>query len=298
MAKKLGEFLNEILTASGLAADNEVVANIVKATIATDLPEEIETAFHSKWATLESAKPKLREELRQEIVSGFAEKTGKDLKDFLKKEGWSDDELNGLSSKFLIENVQIALKKQLEKAQSKAKPDNQAIEDLKTKIASLEAQKLSDIESARNEEKAVADKLRGKIISQWESSEFNLPNLKLPDFSKSQIVKTAVNQYLDSLNGEFYYDLESGKVILHEKGKKDVPLYHKSKEVNWQDVKSLAVQNHLKDYLDTGNPGGNGNPNPANSNNFPLPDNGQKKASALVQNNLSALDKISSQLDT
>jgi hypothetical protein len=298
MAKKLGEFLNEILTASGLAADNEVVANIVKATIATDLPEEIETAFHSKWATLESAKPKLREELRQEIVSGFAEKTGKDLKDFLKKEGWSDDELNGLSSKFLIENVQIALKKQLEKAQSKAKPDNQAIEDLKTKIASLEAQKLSDIESARNEEKAVADKLKGKIISQWESSEFNLPNLKLPDFSKSQIVKTAVNQYLDSLNGEFYYDLESGKVILHEKGKKDVPLYHKSKEVNWQDVKSLAVQNHLKDYLDNGNPGGNGNPNPANPNNFPLPDNGQKKASALVQNNLSALDKISSQLDT
>jgi hypothetical protein len=70
-------------------------------------------------------------------------------------------------------------------------------------------------------------------------------------------VKAAVNAYLDSIGGEVLLDPLSGQTKIHKKGEKDVPLYLQGKEVsNFDDIKSLAVQTHLKDYL--AQPGGNG----------------------------------------
>lgn len=253
--KKLGEVLAELFEAAGFEQSNEKVAEIVKNTISMDLPDGFETKFHDAYYRPDRAK----QVFKAELMSAFADNANRELKDFLKSEGFSDAEIIEMAgSKMYRENLVTAIKKATEKAKLEGKGGNTAaIEELKKQLAEADGRIRTEVEKALQPFQSENHILKSRLLETLESRLFDFENLNVPKLTKAATVKAAVNAYLDSIGGEIYLDPLSGTTKIHKKGEKDVPLYLQGKEVNnFDDVKSLAVQTHLKEYLTS--PGGNG----------------------------------------
>ena len=253
--KKLGEMLAELFEAAGFEQTNEKVADIVKNTISLDLPDGFESKFHEVFYKPDRAK----QVFKAELMSAFADNANRELKDFLKSEGFSDTEISEMAgSKMYKENLVTAIKKATEKAKSEGKGGNTAaLEELKKQLAEADGRIRGEVEKALQPFQSENQTLKQRLIENLEAQLYDFENLNVPKLTKAATVKAAVNAYLDSIGGEVFLDPLLGKTIIHKKGEKDVPLYLQGKEVsNFDDIKSLAVQTHLKDYLTQ--PGGNG----------------------------------------
>jgi F0F1-type ATP synthase membrane subunit b/b' len=253
--KKLGEMLAELFEAAGYEQSNEKVAEIVKNTISLDLPDGFEAKFHDTFYKPDRAK----QVFKAELMSAFADNANRELRDFLKAEGFSETEISEMSgSKMYRENLVTAIKKATEKARSEGKGGNTAaIEELKKQLAEADNRIKAELEKALQPVQSENQILKSRLLENLEARLFDFENLNVPKLTKAATVKAAVNAYLDSIGGEISLDPISGTTKIHKKNEKDVPLYLQGKEVNnFDDIKSLAVQTHLKDYLIQ--PGGNG----------------------------------------
>lgn len=253
--KKLGEMLAELFEAAGYEQSNEKVAEIVKNTISLDLPDGFEAKFHDTFYKPDRAK----QVFKAELMSAFADNANRELRDFLKAEGFSETEISEMSgSKMYRENLVTAIKKATEKARSEGKGGNTAaIEELKKQLAEADNRIKAELEKALQPVQSENQILKSRLLENLEARLFDFENLNVPKLTKAATVKAAVNAYLDSIGGEISLDPISGTTKIHKKNEKDVPLYLQGKEVNnFEDIKSLAVQTHLKDYLIQ--PGGNG----------------------------------------
>jgi F0F1-type ATP synthase membrane subunit b/b' len=260
--KKLGEMLAELFEAAGFEQSNEKVADIVKNTISLDLPDGFESKFHEVFYKPDRAK----QVFKAELMSAFADNANRELKDFLKSEGFSDTEISEMAgSKMYKENLVTAIKKATEKAKSEGKGGNTAaLEELKKQLAEADGRIRGEVEKALQPFQSENQTLKQRLIENLEARLYDFENLNVPKLTKAATVKAAVNAYLDSIGGEVLLDPLSGQTKIHKKGEKDVPLYLQGKEVsNFDDIKSLAVQTHLKDYLTQ--PGGNGGAGGANT---------------------------------
>jgi len=261
--KKLGEMLAELFEAAGYEQSNEKVAEIVKNTISLDLPDGFEAKFHDTFYKPDRAK----QVFKAELMSAFADNANRELRDFLKAEGFSETEISEMSgSKMYRENLVTAIKKATEKARSEGKGGNTAaIEELKKQLAEADNRIKAELEKALQPVQSENQVLKSRLLENLEARLYDFENLNVPKLTKAATVKAAVNAYLDSIGGEISLDPISGTTKIHKKNEKDVPLYLQGKEVNnFDDIKSLAVQTHLKDYLiqPGGNGGSGGNPTP------------------------------------
>lgn len=253
---KAAEFINDIFSHLGYDPTDEHIAPVVAAMAAMEIPDEVKAKFHSTFMTEDVAKVKLRPAHRAEAYSQIEQDFLKALESTgqITKEEYSEI-VKGQEK--LADKLNTSLSKLKEKLAKATKGGDDAhiaelkkqIDDLKVRI---EAEKVAAIEPYQTE----LSTLKSRLADQWERGEFGKLPVHLPEIAKIPAIKAAINAELESLGGEYFYDVNEGKVKLHKKGDKTVPLYLDNKEADWNSILSSTITKHFT--IADPNPGGTG----------------------------------------
>ena len=258
---KVSEFLHNVFTQSGIEVTDEKLAEIVKATATLELPEEMHTKFHDTFLTLENAKGKVK----PVIISEFADGIVRNLSDMAKKSGFTDDEIANLvkgkekDAKSYASALLEATTKKAEELHKKG--GNAAVEEYKKQLESLqqklEVEKAEAIKPFQTE----LEGMKTKMYEAWERAEYAAIkiNQSIPEIARIPAIKGAIDAELKALNGKLVYDFETGNPKLVKADDISVDLFHENKVLDFQTLKSIAVQRHK--LLDEGS--GGGDPDPA-----------------------------------
>ena len=258
---KVSEFLHNVFTQSGIEVTDEKLAEIVKATATLELPEEMHTKFHDTFLTLENAKGKVK----PVVISEFADGIVRNISDLGKKSGLSEEQLSaitkthGKDAKMFATTVLEELYKKSEELNKKG--GNAAVEEYKKQLESLqqklEVEKAEAIKPFQTE----LEGMKTRMYDAWERAEYAAIkiNQSIPEIARIPAIKGAIDAELKALNGKLVYDFETGKPKLVKADDISVDLFHENKVLDFQTLKSLAVQRHK--LLDEGS--GGGDPDPA-----------------------------------
>lgn len=242
---KAAEFFNSIFEMLGYQASDEKVAPLVAAMAAMDLPDEIKDKFHSTFMTEDVAKTKLRPTHRAEAYSQIEQ----DFQRALEAIGVSKEEYSEFvkGQDKLAEKLNTSVTRLKEKLASAQKGGNEAlVNELKGQIESLNQRIESEKAAAIQPFQERLSALQTRLAQEWENGTFaKLPVSGIPDIAKVPAIKAALSSELDSLGGDYFYDVDEGKVKLHKKGDKTVPLYLDNKEADWNSILSSTITKHF-----------------------------------------------------